>query len=115
MRRFLALLLLTILGLQSAVAIAARYCAHETEQSASAHFGHHEHQHPAQPSSDPESPQKDAHLDCAFCQLSAAQCLQGQALDGLPGSVSCALTEPPSARSPLPLDRLNRPPRARAA
>ena len=46
MRRFLAIVLLTLLPLQFSWAAVANYCGHETE-AAARHLGHHEHQHQA--------------------------------------------------------------------
>ena len=40
MRRFVAILLLALLSLQSTWAVAAAYCQHEAKRDA-AHFGHH--------------------------------------------------------------------------
>ncbi len=46
MRRLIAILLLTLLSLQSTWAVAAVYCEHETSRDA-AHFGHHVDGHTA--------------------------------------------------------------------
>jgi hypothetical protein len=45
-RRFLAIVLLTLLPLQFSWAAVATYCGHETE-AAAGHLGHHDHQHHA--------------------------------------------------------------------
>jgi len=52
MRRWLTVFLLFLLPLQLSWAVAATYCAHEAEPTAS-HIGHHAHRHdaPAEPSS----------------------------------------------------------------
>ena len=44
MRRFLTIVLLTLLPLQFTWAAVASYCGHESQASA-AHFGHHDHDH----------------------------------------------------------------------
>ncbi|MCR5867599.1 hypothetical protein [Aquincola sp. J276] len=46
MRRFLAIILFALLPFQFTWAAVAPYCGHET-QAAVEHFGHHDHQHPA--------------------------------------------------------------------
>lgn len=45
MRRFLMFLLLAWLPLQSSWAVAAAYCAHESNPAQVQHVGHHEHHH----------------------------------------------------------------------
>ena len=59
MRRLLAIVLLVLLPLQFSWAGVAPYCGHE-EQAGANHFGHHEHQHPAEIGIDAAS---DADLD----------------------------------------------------
>ena len=45
MHRFALLLLALLMPLQTAWAMAASYCQHESSRLAAAHFGHHSHQH----------------------------------------------------------------------
>lgn len=71
MKKFLLILLLTILPLQYTWAAAAVYCKHE--QSSSTHFGHHSHQHKTQVD-EPDEPDeakksKELHGDCEYCHL----------------------------------------------
>ena len=51
MRRWLSILMLTLLPLQFSWAAVAAYCGHETGQHAE-HLGHHEHQHTDQVKAD---------------------------------------------------------------
>ncbi|MDR1063472.1 MAG: hypothetical protein LBL48_06015 [Azoarcus sp.] len=69
MRRWLAVLLLVFLPLQSAWAAAGVYCQHERGEAAN-HFGHHEHRHvtpdnSADTDSD-ASGRQSADNDCSF-------------------------------------------------
>lgn len=80
MRRWLTIMLLVLLPLQSFWAVAATYCAHE-QGAASQHFGHHEHRHHGAAAkvdgaeADARNVQSGGDLDCAFCHLSCAQSL----------------------------------------
>ncbi|WP_395702250.1 cation efflux protein, CzcI family [Aquabacterium sp.] len=79
MRRFVIVLMMLLLPLQSTWAAAAAYCAHETEVAVK-HVGHHQHEHkPSQ--SDVSKFTKssglgDADSDCGYCHLSTVQWLQ---------------------------------------
>jgi mono/diheme cytochrome c family protein len=67
MRRWLAILLLVFLPLQSLWAAAAPYCAHE-ETPKSMHLGHHAHEHQeTQPEPDSSDGLGAAHTDCHVC------------------------------------------------
>lgn len=72
MRRWFAVLLLVVLSLQLPWAAAAKYCTHDDGGSTSAHFGHHEHAHPASDT----SPSGGDHSDCGVCHLSAAKAIE---------------------------------------
>jgi hypothetical protein len=70
MRRFVFLLMIVLLPLQSVWASAAAYCQHESSAARSSHFGHHEHEHRV--SADKRT---DGSLvpdqDCTICHLIA--------------------------------------------
>jgi len=73
-KRLFSLLLLATLLFQAAYAIAAPYCAHET--NGPWHFGHHAHKH-VQSGGDASDKQPDGesfgqHADCASCHLGSA-------------------------------------------
>jgi hypothetical protein len=112
MHRFLAILLLAMLPLQSSWAAVASYCGHET-QASTGHFGHHDHVHghhadagsDAGPAADPgagltSSPDEAGgangekapgalDLDCSHCH---GTCSAMPTLPmGLPGALSTAL------------------------
>ena len=109
MRRWLAILMLTLLPLQFSWAAVASYCGHET-QAGMAHFGHHDHQHHADASdgagldtdpttiTDVNSDAGDGKapgamdLDCGHCHGTCSMMLH--LLSSLPGPLS---TAPPSA------------------
>lgn len=72
MKKFLLLLLLTILPIQYAWSMAATYCQHEESKvSKVSHFGHHGHQHQAQAGDqsdhDEQGQQSKTHGDCEVC------------------------------------------------
>ncbi|HEX5373532.1 MAG TPA: DUF2946 family protein [Aquabacterium sp.] len=74
MRRFLAVLLLVLLPLQSIWAAAAPYCQHEA--SGSSHVGHHTHEHHQAAADDVGADtSSDAltmdHADCHACQAAS--------------------------------------------
>ncbi len=77
MRRWLAIILLTLLPIQFSWAAVASYCEHETTTNAP-HVGHHEHQHHADLSvvTDPGAADQKApgsvDLDCGQCHGSCA-------------------------------------------
>lgn len=74
MRRWLAILLLVLLPLQSVWAAAAAYCQHETGAGAQ-HFGHHEHKHhqgSADTSNSSDVPSFAVDADCAVCHAVCA-------------------------------------------
>ncbi|NCW79033.1 MAG: hypothetical protein EBV64_13965 [Oxalobacteraceae bacterium] len=65
MRKLVAILLLSLISLQTSWAAAAGYCQHEQGVSAT-HFGHHEHKHES-----PKAAQSGisfADADCSLCQ-----------------------------------------------
>jgi len=70
MRRFLFLLMIVLLPLQSVWASAAAYCQHEAGAAKVTHFGHHEHEHRAS-----AEKRTDGSLipdqDCMICHLIA--------------------------------------------
>lgn len=70
MRRFVFLLLIVLLPLQSVWASAAAYCMHEANAAKVSHFGHHEHEHraPADPKSSGSLVQDQ---DCMICHVIA--------------------------------------------
>ena len=79
-RRILAIFLLTLLPLQLSWGAVASYCGHE-EQTDTAHFGHHQHEHQAEVSGDArlvaeldvladingDKTPNSLDLDCGFC------------------------------------------------
>lgn len=73
MKKFLLIILLTILPIQYAWSMAAVYCQHEqlNEKHPVSHFGHHGHQHQAQAGDeddDDHQPGKTkVHSDCEVC------------------------------------------------
>jgi hypothetical protein len=77
MRRWLAILMLTLLPLQFGWSAVAAYCGHETGEQAQ-HLGHHEHQHAADASADDghSSPDERAPVgfdfDCGHCHCTCA-------------------------------------------
>lgn len=77
-RRFLLLFLLIVLPIQLVWGASVPYCAHEKAASAK-HFGHHSHQHEAQPKAESGAGvlEKTAVLaddaDCAVCHLGCVQ------------------------------------------
>ncbi len=105
MRRWLLLLLLTLLPIQWTWAEAAGYCAHEPA-AAMQHFGHHAHQH-AEASGDDDasaSSLADIDQDCGACHAGCAIALIGRALPAAPSVMAAhpsqapgtPLTPPPS-------------------
>lgn len=93
MRRLCLLLLLFVLPFQSVWGVAVPYCAHETQPSASKHFGHHEHQHQADdaataPADDGGAVPGGAYdVDCAICHL-------GSVVTPPPGTLPVATVPP---------------------
>jgi len=77
MRRWLAILMLTLLPLQFSWAAVAAYCGHETGKHAQ-HLGHHEHQHTGQAATDADGAPADQKtpagfdFDCGHCHGSCA-------------------------------------------
>lgn len=75
LRRWVAIVLLSVVSLQSVWAAAAAYCGHEASAEAAQHPGHHLHDHEhAQAAADasPQAPAADGpipgdHLDCHAC------------------------------------------------
>lgn len=68
MFRWIAILLLALLPLQSAWTAVGSYCEHE-QGSDAGHFGHHAHAHKANDHEEPKTPSSKAHPDCAACML----------------------------------------------
>jgi hypothetical protein len=79
MRRWLLVALLFVLPLQSIWAAAVPYCAHEAKPGATAHFGHHEHEHQGATSAlaDAEEGTRASvgDVDCGICHLGASATL----------------------------------------
>ena len=77
MRRWLAILMLTLLPLQFSWAAVAAYCGHENGQRAQ-HLGHHEHQHADQAKVSKDSTPADQSapsgfdFDCGHCHGTCA-------------------------------------------
>jgi len=77
MRRWLAILMLTLLPLQFSWAAVAAYCGHETGKHAQ-HLGHHEHQHAGQTATGKDSAPADQKapagfdFDCGHCHGTCA-------------------------------------------
>jgi hypothetical protein len=65
MRRWLAILMLTLLPLQFSWAAVAAYCGHEAGEAAQ-HLGHHEHEHAGQSGADQDSAPADQGASAAF-------------------------------------------------
>jgi hypothetical protein len=104
-RRFLAIVLLTLLPLQFSWAAVATYCGHETD-AAAGHLGHHEHQHQAgadthaglaadtdvEPDAGRDKAPSAMDLDCGHCHgFCGAMLTLAAAMPGTPGAA------PPSA------------------
>lgn len=78
MRRWLPILLLTLLPLQLSWAAVSVYCQHETDAAAQ-HFGHHEHQHNADDKAKDDNGPKTlgaVDADCPTCHAGCATALQ---------------------------------------
>ncbi|WP_088283830.1 DUF2946 family protein [Ideonella sp. A 288] len=77
MRRWLAILMLTLLPLQFSWAAVAAYCGHETGEHAQ-HLGHHEHLHTVQAAADKghapadQSAPAGFDFDCGHCHGTCA-------------------------------------------
>ncbi len=77
MRRWLVILILTLLPLQFSWAAVAVYCGHETGEAAQ-HFGHHEHQHTDHSKANQDDVPTDQnlpagfHVDCGHCHGTCA-------------------------------------------
>ncbi|MBT9455344.1 MAG: hypothetical protein IV097_01855 [Burkholderiaceae bacterium] len=56
MRRWFVILLAVLLSAQFGWAVAAAYCAHETDDAAGSHFGHHNGTHTGTPSKSAKEP-----------------------------------------------------------
>ena len=95
MHRWITILLLVLLPLQSLWASAGSYCEHE-QGSDVWHFGHHAHAHSDSAHGEPQSPTAK-HPNCATCKLAAvASTLSLPASTGL----LPAQTHPPIATAP---------------
>lgn len=86
MRRWLVILMLTLLPLQFSWAAVAAYCTHEASPNAE-HVGHHAHQHAGGETAQPKVAKTDAgklagmqDLDCAQCHAACALPLRAEAL-----------------------------------
>ncbi|EXI67274.1 MAG: Cation efflux system protein CzcI [Candidatus Accumulibacter adjunctus] len=76
MRRWLTILLLSVLPLQFVWAAVAGYCQHDSGETVK-HFGHHEHKHDVpedaeQGADDGQLPLADFDGDCTDCHASCA-------------------------------------------
>lgn len=111
MRRLLAILLVCFFSLQSAWAVAASYCGHETAPGAT-HFGHHAHDHgaAAQPGADTDGAGGglNVDLDCHACHACTAGIVPGASADA--PKVVAGFTPPPHDRH-LPFPTLKAPER----
>jgi len=74
-KKFLLILLLTILPIQYAWSMAAVYCQHEPSKVS--HFGHHGHQHQAQAGDDLDKSKLSKHGDCEVCHHAVQASLPG--------------------------------------
>ena len=102
MRRFLIILVLAWLPIQTSWAALSVYCGHETAVAAKAHTGHHEHQH-EDARADSGSAGADAggaHSDCAVCHAAASITAQGAA--GWDGGANGAAPTPGAINAPAP-------------
>ncbi len=107
LQKFLPILLLTILPIQYAWSMAAVYCQHEPAKVT--HFGHHGHQHQAQPDdgtddgtgdgtdhhTDQNKPAK-VHSDCEVCHHAVQASVPGGV--GVEVVVEATGHAPPAAR-----------------
>ncbi|ELX11408.1 hypothetical protein DUF2946 [Janthinobacterium sp. HH01] len=96
MKKFLLILLLTILPIQYSWSMAAVYCQHEPAPVT--HFGHHGHHHQAQADdgADKTKPVK-VHSDCEVCHHAVQA--------SLPGGAALALAVAPDGHAPPLLPR----------
>ena len=78
LRRFILLLMISVLPFQIAWAMAGAYCEHESGKAAQ-HFGHHDHVHTF-PDSDKSDTKVKLDLDCSFHSHAA---FQGVTTDGI--------------------------------
>ena len=102
MRRFLIILVLAWLPIQTSWAALSVYCGHETAVAAKAHTGHHEHQH-EDARADTGSAGAEAggaHSDCAVCHAAASITAHGAA--GWDGGASGAAPTPGAINAPAP-------------
>lgn len=76
MRRWLAIILFTLLPLQFSWAAVASYCGHEESTTTASHLGHHEHEHHADASVSTDADSQKAagavDLDCGHCHGTCA-------------------------------------------
>jgi hypothetical protein len=76
MRRWLAIILLSLLPLQFSWAAVASYCGHEESTTTASHLGHHEHQHHADEGVNTDAGGQKAagavDLDCGHCHGTCA-------------------------------------------
>ena len=102
MRRFLIILVLAWLPIQTSWAALSVYCGHETAPVAKVHTGHHEHQHQhVDVKADTDSASADVngtHPDCAVCHAAASITAQGAA--GWDGGASGAAPTPGAINAP---------------
>mgnify|MGYP001160728604 FL=1 len=100
MHRWITILLLVLLPLQSLWASAGSYCEHE-QGSDVWHFGHHAHAHSDSAHGEPQSPTAK-HPDCATCKLYAKTLAAVASTLSLPASTGLlpAQTHPPIATAP---------------
>lgn len=107
MLRWIVILLLALLPLQSVWAAAGSYCEHEQGPDAW-HFGHHAHTHSDASHDEPQSPTAK-HQDCATCKLHAKTLAVVASSLALPANTGMlpAQSLPPIATAPP--NRIERP------
>lgn len=116
LRRFVLILMLALLPLQSTWAAAASVCQHEEivagadGSSPSPHFGHHEHQHEGGPEGGQDPAPGGVDVDCPSCHA-AAPALLAPRLEPQPPLLAAPAATPyqRSITAGLP-ERLTRPP-----
>lgn len=111
MRKWLAIILLVFMPLQSSWAAVASYCQHETG-AAARHFGHHDHQHKA--ADGKEAAPDPANIgsgdpDCASCHAGCSSALPGDAALSPIARSSMDATDYWARLTPPPFERLERP------
>ena len=116
MRRFVAFLLISLIGFQTSWAAVTSYCQHE-QGAAARHVGHHEHQHhhkslinaveDAQQNSQQNLASAGVDFDCSFCHAAgiAALLLDSDPAVTIQATLDVSyrlILHPPSAPHDLP-------------